>query len=295
VSLNKVTDGDHEDQLAFELPRAKAAWPAWVLAAALLVLGAVQMATVAAGQSQGLSLSMAALQRGQWWTGLTQMFVQHTGFTQIIAIGLVVALGVATLGARDPHWMGGWRTLAVYVACGLAAAAVHLLSGSPGALAGVWPALLGLGAFYFTSGRSEGLQRPPDIGIDEGRAGPDRDASGTALQWFLMCVLIGSTDVFEHAESLVQLQLTWPIDLAIAIGGAVIAYVIERWAPKPVRLLTHAAFFLVYVLVGLLMLSSFLRTAVLPWEGWVAGIAMGVVLGGVERALRLPGSDVSAA
>lgn len=192
-------------------------WPCLLLLAGFIWAQVVQpLGSPEAGAV--FALSPAALAEGRWWTVLTHMFSSGlSGFFLSIATFLA---GCTAVTARDPDWMGGWRTPAVFVACGLVGALVHLMSAGGAPLLSSWPAVVGLLAFWLASRRwpsweSRSSRRPEKA---EPETWLERGWNGGWWGLIPLLYLLSSPHQVQH-----PLPLTFATGLAVAlIGGAVI-------------------------------------------------------------------------
>lgn len=277
-----------DDPAARELPAMQSAWPAWTLAVLALLTFFFQIARGTADDVdglRGLTLSVASLQDGQWWTLVTHTVVQSGFLGHLAAMAVFVSMGLSTLAARDKDWMGGWRMLAVFVLTSGGAALVHFLSGRQEPLTGMWQGLAGLAGFYLVSGR---WPRPAMDAkrAESGKGDRWEPARGLLSGWVVLCLTTGNVlnnhPVFRDGSLLVT----------IGLGGVVVALTVGRWGSRAAVQLVTGLMLCIYMLIGALFLVRMLQAA--PPNFWIAplGAAMvGLALGLIDRGWMTSAAD----
>ncbi len=253
-------------------------WPALLLA--FLIGGGLALASSLPGDQNPYALSLAALAEGRWWTPATHIFVvEGMGAMALAAIAFVT--GLFAVGAGNPDWMGGWRTPAVFLACGLMAGAVYLLSGGEGVLAGGWPAGLGLGAYWLAAGRWP--RRPDEVSNPETAV---RHGLNLALRWLFLFMIFGS-QISTGNLTLPFAVGPWPF-LAALGGGAAILFALGAWGGRRGDQLAGALVLIAWAAAAALWLESLIGNEPLLLglaPALFAGVALGGVFGLAERGL----------
>lgn len=263
----------------------RAGWPALLLFVISLVAMFWQFTRMVAGDaSEGLDLaglSRAALAEGRWWTPLSHIFVYPGPLGRTLATLVFGVIAGRALYRRDPDWLGGWRMLAVFLACGLAAGAAQILLHPQGVISGAWAGLLGLAVFAARTSRFGQLFSDSASEHETARtASTGERHMGAAINAGAFVVWLANS-----SQSLERLHGAFPAFtpgpggvalLCLAFFAAIYLLCVFADHPvvRPFRWLIVTSWLLFFLWLGL----PYILPWNLPWPALAASVAMGAVL-----------------
>lgn len=273
-------------------------WPALILA-----LGIVAGTLLEPPGPDGLvdlsvyGLSAEALAQGRWWTLVSHAFLPVPVFPSILLGAAFLIVGLTATSTANPGWMGGWRMPAIFLASAGVGALVQLSMSPATMLSGPWAGVAGLVAYQIISGRLAGLfasAREPQLASVSKASQPRSAWEGDASSLYLLIgpICLALQVDFAPAE-------LFSMSGRLVFGGGIVALGVLAFvglniggSPRLVRLGAWLGnlMLLAVIVVGLAKtlrdvdFTSLHATVIaLPWAGYLAGAAAGLIAGLIER------------
>ncbi len=237
-------------------------------------------------------LSTEALAQGRWWTLVSHAFLP-VPVTVVIWVGVAFfILGLTPTMASNPGWLGGWRPLAAFVVATIAGALAQLSLTPSATVSGPWAGLAGLAVYLIFAKVFVPLHEPQSLPSHD-MLPVQSQATGEASIYLLtgpICLAI-----------LVSLLTDEFVSLAgrLVVGGAIVALGVLAFvclnlggSPRLERIGARLGqlLLLMVLVVGVAVAlrdvdfgAMAAAVVALPWTGYLAGAAVGLIAGLVER------------
>lgn len=278
--------------------RLRYGWPALILA-----LGILAGTLLEPPGPDGLvdlsvyGLSAEALAQGRWWTLVSHAFLPVPVFPTILLGAAFLIVGLTATSTANPGWMGGWRMPAIFLASAGVGALVQLSVSPAAMLSGPWAGVAGLVAYQIISRRLAGLftsAREARL-ASVSKVSQPRSAwagDGSSLYLLIGPIFLAFQVDFAPAE-------LFGISGRLVVGGGMIVLGVAAFVGLNIggspRLVRIGAWLgnLVLLAVIVLGLANALREVdvgslsatviALPWTCYLAGAAVGLIAGLIER------------